>query len=332
MSSNYLTFFNLNDDPFRMTPDTSYFYHFPEHATALASLEYCVKEKEGFCILTGEPGTGKTSILRVFIERWKPTTEIALIMTPRLSPEEFFLAIIEDFKIPLQSSSKNDMLKAFRDFLLAQARVGRRVVIIVDEAQELPDTTLEELRLLSNLETEKEKLLLIILLGQPELRTKLLGSSLRQLNQRITVRVQLNALTAPETSDYLSARLVRGGNNAPVFSESAKSLIHRLSGGVPRTINLLASRGLMAAFLGASKEVTERHVQQGANDALESGGRKPVAKKSISWLQLAIYLTSLVLFAEVGGALYLRLNSPAQAASSSALADRGSAGVALLPR
>jgi general secretion pathway protein A len=269
MSTDYLTFFNLNDDPFRLTPDIAYFYNSPAHATALQSLEYCVTHKEGFCVLTGDPGTGKTTVQRLFTEKWKDRAEIALIMTPRLMPDEFFRAILDDFKIPL-SDSKNEMLKSFRDFLLSHATNDKRIAIIVDEAQELPDTTLEELRLLSNLETEKEKLLQIILIGQPELSNKLLRTPLRQLNQRITVRVKLNPLTAPETSDYINTRLIKGGNSSLLFDQKSKELIYNLSKGIPRTINLLASRGLMSAFLEGSHEVLEKHIEQGAADVMEA--------------------------------------------------------------
>lgn len=271
MSSSYLDFFNLNDDPFRLTPDIDYFYNSPEHATALLSLEYCFKEKEGFCILTGEPGTGKTTLMRLFVDKWKEQSEIALIMTPRLSPEEFFLAVLEDFKIPLISCSKNDQLKAFRDFLLTHAARNRRVAIIVDEAQQLPDTTLEELRLLSNLETEKEKLLQIILIGQPELKTKLKSRLLRQLNQRITIRVELKPLNQTETSDYINTRLLRAGNSTQLLHQKAKDLIFEISGGKPRKINLLSTRALMSAFLEGSREVTMAHVRKGAADVIEDG-------------------------------------------------------------
>lgn len=279
MATEYLSFFNLNDDPFHLTPDTAYFYNSPEHTTAVLSLEYSVTHKEGFCLLTGEPGTGKTTILRLFTEKWKERAEIALVMTPRLLPDEFFQAVLDDFKIPL-SDSKNEMLKAFRSFLLANAAHDRRVAIIVDEAQELPESTLEELRLLSNMETEKEKLLQIILIGQPELRSKLLHDSLRQLNQRISVRVQLDPLTAAETSDYINTRLIRGGNSSLLYEQKAKDLIFAMSGGVPRTINLLASRGLMSAFLDESKIVLEKHIQIGAKDVMEPlalSGARPAA-------------------------------------------------------
>ncbi len=308
MSTNYLSFFNLNDDPFRLTPDTAYFYNSPAHATALQSIEYCVTKKEGFCILTGDPGTGKTTILRLFTEKWKDNAEIALIMTPRLMPDEFFRAILDDFKIPL-SDSKNEMLKSFRDFLLTHAAHDKRVAIIVDEAQELPDTTLEELRLLSNLETEKEKLLQIILIGQPELSNKLIRNPLRQLNQRITVRVKLNPLTAPETSDYINTRLIKGGNSSLLFNQKAKELIYKLSRGIPRTINLLASRGLMSAFLEGSHEVFEKHVEQGATDVMEA----TVAVKSASSFpvrKVAVAVAGLCLAVTIGSTFYFTRKAP----------------------
>lgn len=307
MSSNYLTYFNLKDDPFRITPDIAYFYNSPEHSTALLSLEYCIKGKEGFCILTGEPGTGKTTILRLFVEKWKDSAEIALIMTPRLSPEEFFMAILEDFKIPLKSSSKNDMLKAFRDFLLQHADNNKPVAIIIDEAQELPDTTLEELRLLSNLETEKEKLLQIILVGQPELRNKLLSQNLRQLNSRITVRIQLKSLNESETSDYINNRLFRAGSMSSLFNDKAKKLIFELSGGIPRTINLLASRGLMSAFLEGKKDILERHVEQGATDVMETQADKYVPS-SKGYSYRTIILAAILLLCTVAGGIFFFLN------------------------
>jgi general secretion pathway protein A len=151
----YLKFFNLTDDPFRLTPDPLYFYPSQEHNEILTSLNYAIEQKEGFSLVVGEPGTGKTTILRILIDNWKDKAEIALIMTPRLSPEEFLQAVLEDINVKLPSVNKNEMIKAFRDILIRHSETGRRIIIIVDEAQDVPDETLEELRLLSNLERRK---------------------------------------------------------------------------------------------------------------------------------------------------------------------------------
>src|SRR5208283_4537850 len=206
-----------------------------------------------------EPGTGKTTILKVFINNWKDRAEIALIMTPRLSPEEFLLALIEDLKITPNTTNKNEVIKSFRNFLIDHASAGGRVIIIVDEAQNLPDETLEELRLLSNLETEKEKLLQIILIGQPELRNRLLSSGMRQLNQRIAVRGVLKPLCLNETSDYVNYRLIKAGKGSVLFEEKARRLLYKTSKGIPRLINLIASRAMMAAYLDVSRNVRKRH-------------------------------------------------------------------------
>ena len=256
----YLDFFNLSEDPFGLTPDSHYFYPSKMHNDVLASLDYAVEQKEGFSLIVGEPGTGKTTILKIFIDRWKERAEIALIMTPRLSPEELLQAILDDLSIHIETTNKNEMIKVFRDFLINHSLAGRRVIIIVDEAQNLSDGCLEELRLLSNLETEKEKLLQIILVGQPELQRRLHSEGLRQLDQRISIRATLRPLTAAETSDYISFRLIKAGKGSAILDDKTKKLIHKLSGGVPRLINLTASRAMMIAYIGASHHIRKRHV------------------------------------------------------------------------
>ena len=212
---------------------------------------------------TGEPGTGKTTLLNTFLntDRWKDRAGIALVLTPRLSPEEFLLTVLEDLNVKVKNTNKNEIIKAFRDFLIENSMFGRRIIIIVDEAQNLPDETLEELRLLSNLETDKEKLLQIVLIGQPELRNRMLLENLRQLNQRITVRTTLSPLTISETSDYINYRLVKAGKGNVVFEDKAKKFIHKLSKGIPRLINLICSRAMMAAYLDMSRQVKKRHIE-----------------------------------------------------------------------
>ncbi|HAK88644.1 MAG TPA: general secretion pathway protein [Nitrospiraceae bacterium] len=259
----YLEFFDLKENPFRLTPDPFYFYPSGSHNEALSSFNYIVEQKEGFFMCTGEPGTGKTTLLNTFLntDRWKDRAGIALVLTPRLSPEEFLLTVLEDLNVKVKNTNKNEIIRAFRDFLIENSMFGRRIIIIVDEAQNLPDETLEELRLLSNLETEKEKLLQIVLIGQPELRSRLFSENLKQLNQRITVRTTLMPLTINEASDYINYRLVKAGKGNVVFEDRAKRFIHKLSKGIPRLINLICSRAMMAAYLDMSRQVKKRHVE-----------------------------------------------------------------------
>lgn len=257
-----LEFYNINEDPFKLTPDPFYFYPSSEHNEVLSSLNYVIEHKEGFFMATGFPGTGKTTIMKIFIDSWKEKAIIALILTPRLSPEEFLMAILEDLNVKIINNNKNDIIRTFRDFLIDNANLGKRVIIIVDEAQDLPTETLEELRLLSNLETDKEKLLQIVLIGQPELDRRLKSDSLIQLNQRIAVRAYLKPLTPGETSEYINYRLIKGGKGLASFEHGAGKIIYESSGGIPRLINKICSRAMMAAYLNGTTAITKNHVIQ----------------------------------------------------------------------
>ncbi|MBM4140790.1 MAG: DUF2075 domain-containing protein [Nitrospira sp.] len=256
-----LEFYGLKEDPFKLTPDPMFFFPSENHNEALSSLSYVVQQREGFCLVTGEPGTGKTTVLNVFKNSWKDRAEIALILTPRLSFEEFLLSVLEDLNVKLTKTNKNDILKAFRDFLIEKSQMDMPVIIIVDEAQNLHDETLEELRLLSNLETDKEKLLQIVLIAQPELEGRLRGSKLRQLNQRITVRARLNPLSHNETLEYLNYRLIKAGKGFLKLDKGVSGLISKFSSGIPRIINIAASRAIMSAYLEGSNIVNRKHVR-----------------------------------------------------------------------
>lgn len=256
----FLDFFGLKEDPFKLTPDPAYFYPSSTHNEGLLLLDYSIEQKEGFTTVIGPPGSGKTTLLNVFLEKWKSNAEIAMILTPRLSPEEFLVSVLEDLNIQLTQKNKNEIIKAFRDFMIEKSFEGKRVIIVIDESQNLPNDTLEELRLLSNLETDKDKLIQIVLIGQPELESKLMTDKLRQLNQRIVTRIHLRPLNANETSDYITHRLIKAGKRNLKIDKKAVKFIHRLSNGIPRLINMLISRALMAAYLEESYIVFSRHI------------------------------------------------------------------------
>lgn len=257
----FLEFYGLREDPFRLTPDPTYFFPSERHNEALLSLNYILEQKEGFCLITGEPGTGKTTLLNVFLEKWRNDAETALILTPRLSPEEFLISVFEDLGIKFDSKNKNEIIKAFMTFLVEKSLANRKVIIIVDEAQNLPDDTLEELRLLSNLETKKEKLLQIILIGQLELEARLKKDNLKQLNQRITVRLRLNPLTRAETLEYINYRLIKAGRGSIRLDDKLTKPLYNFSKGVPRIVNLLTSRAMMSAYLEGNNTVSSKHIR-----------------------------------------------------------------------
>ncbi len=278
----YTSFFGLQEKPFAITPDPRYLYLSERHAEALAHLLYGINEAGGFIQLTGEVGTGKTTVIRSLLEQLPGHADVALILNPRVTPAEFLLTICEELHIPVpeagRGSTKTLMDLLGRHLLDTHAR-GRRVVLIVDEAQNLSTQTLEQVRLLTNLETATTKLLQIILIGQPELRDLLDKPELRQLAQRITGRYHLNPLSTEESAGYVKHRMRVAGSTAEVFTPTALREIHRLSGGVPRVINVICDRALLGAFTQEDHRAGGALVRQAASEVY---GR-PVPAPWLKW-------------------------------------------------
>jgi general secretion pathway protein A len=282
----YTSFFGLTEKPFAITPDPRYLFLSERHAEALAHLAYGIQEAGGFVQLTGEVGTGKTMVVRSLLQQLPANCDMALILNPRITPAEFLLAICDELHLPVAerlASSVKGLVDLLTRFLLDAHSRGRRVVVMVDEAQNLSPDVLEQVRLLTNLETATQKLLQIILVGQPELRDVLSRSDLRQLAQRITGRYHLEALTRSESIAYVRHRLRVAGATSDLFTNGALHEVHRLSGGIPRIINVVCDRALLGAFTREEHRVTGQLVRQAASEVY---GR-PVLAPWIRWLALA---------------------------------------------
>lgn len=252
----YEKYYYLNERPFHITPDPKFLYFSRKHGEALDLLLFGISEKKGFMLLTGEVGMGKTTLCMALLERLPEKTESALILNPLLSDFELLKSITADFGIRAGRDTVKGHLDRLNKFLLETASRGGSAAVIIDEAQDLSPNALEMVRLLSNLETEKEKLLQIVLVGQPELRDKLNMAELRQLNQRIIVRCELDPLAPEETRGYIQNRiLVAGGRGAVEFSEEALALICKEARGTPRLINIISDRALTAAFVDDKRTV-----------------------------------------------------------------------------
>jgi general secretion pathway protein A len=258
----YEQFFGLEDEPFRLTPDTRYLFLSAKHAEALAHLRLGLTESSGFVCITGDVGTGKTTLLRVFLSELGPNVAAAYALTPPLSALDLLRRICREFGVVPSGESQTDLIDALHAYLIAQDEAGRGCVVVLDEAQGLSIDLLEQVRLLLNLETQTRKLLRIILVGQPQLRKLLLNRDLAQLNQRITLRWHLGPLSSRETRAYVHHRLsvASGGRATRLFTTPALRLLHGLSGGVPRIINMIAHRALLAAFVAREPRVTRRVV------------------------------------------------------------------------
>jgi len=261
----YTQFFGLTEKPFSITPDPRYLYMSQRHADALAHLLYGISESGGFIQLTGEVGTGKTTLVRSLFEQLPDEADVALILNPELTTEEFLTAITEELgiKVPDDRSVK-DLIDGLNAYLLDAHSRGRRTVLIVDEAQNLGTELLEQVRLLTNLETPKQKLLQIILIGQPELREVLSRADMRQVAQRVTGRYHLEPLNQADTTKYVKHRMRVAGASGSVFRPAAIREIFRRSKGVPRLINVVADRALLAAYAQESRQINRRLVRRAA--------------------------------------------------------------------
>ena len=267
----YKTYFQLPRNPFDLTPDPNCFVPTPRHNEALASLYYGVRQHKGFVVVTGEVGTGKTLLLRCLLRLLRNSKDIAYayMFNSRLAPMDFLQYIVADFGLPSSGKTKAELLLDLSKFLVMRGRRQMTTVLIVDEAHDLPVDTLEELRLLSNLETTEDKLLQIVLVGQPELDKKLDSFELRQLKQRVALRTQLGALTAQQTREYIEQRLRNAGAdpaNGTPFSPQALAAIYSYSRGLPRLINILCENALVSAYAKEMQTVTPRIIEDVASE------------------------------------------------------------------
>ena len=321
----YLAFFGIAEKPFAITPDPRYLYLGRQHADALAHLVYGINDAGGFIQLTGEVGTGKTTTIRSLLARAPKNAEIALIINPRLSPLDFLQTICEELGIGVPdgaAGNAKELVDQLNRYLLRAHALGRRVVLIVDEAQNLSVEVLEQVRLLTNLETESQKLLQIILIGQPELRALLGRNDLRQLAQRITARFHLQPLSREDTLAYVRHRLRVAGATSEIFSGAALREVHRLSGGVPRVINIICDRALLGAYTEDQHQLSPRLVRRAASEIF--GERLAPA-----WLTPLIAGACLLVAAAVAGWLWRQAPRPQRVAPAASAA--GTPGQAATP-
>ncbi|MGC8887088.1 MAG: ExeA family protein [Verrucomicrobiia bacterium] len=246
----YLEYYGLKEPPFELTPNPRFLFFSAKHREAFNHLLYGIQERKGFVQLTGEVGCGKTTLCRALLEKLGHDYNTALILNPVLNADQLIKAIAMEFGLNVKNMDKLETLSAINEYLLEQAEQRKESILIIDEAQDLTNDLLEQIRLLSNLETNERKLLQIILMGQPELKQRLNAPELRQLRQRITVRFHLKPLTYFEVGQYIQHRLsVAGANGAPYFTRPALWRIYRYSRGIPRLINALCDKCLLAGFV-----------------------------------------------------------------------------------
>ena len=299
----YKHYFGLQDSPFSIAPNPQYLYMSTRHREALAHLLYGVKSDGGFILLTGEVGTGKTTVCRCLLAQIPSDVDIAMVLNPKQTALELLATICDEFNINYGTeASIKTLVDKLNLFLLDSHQAGRKAILIIDEAQNLAVDVLEQLRLLTNLETNQRKLLQIILLGQPELLSLLGQQELRQLSQRVTARFHLDALNSREVAEYIQHRITVAGGNQPLFTTASVRRIYRISGGIPRLINLICDRALLGAYVENQPRVNPAIVTKAAQEVLgqsDSRTSKPRIKKSMALLgALLLILGGMVFISE----------------------------------
>jgi general secretion pathway protein A len=269
----YEEYYGFTEKPFSLTPDPKYLFKSASHANAFDLLQYAVRRREGFVVITGDIGTGKTTMCRALLEQLDRKIFTALVLNPFLSEEDLLRLILQDFGVVsreemrrgrLGGISKQELIEVLNDFLLSLQPLGARALLIIDEAQNLPLQVLEQIRILSNLETDKEKLLQIVLVGQPNLKGLLRSMELRQLEQRVSIKYELQPLSPEESGAYVMHRLAIGGGGVVSFAPATLARIHRYTGGIPRLINLVCDRALLAAYSARTNRVLPAHARHAA--------------------------------------------------------------------
>ncbi|MEM1206982.1 MAG: AAA family ATPase [Acidobacteriota bacterium] len=268
----YEDFYGFDESPFNITPDPRFLFFSHRHREAYDHLVFGITQRKGFIQLTGEVGAGKTTLCRALLETLGPEVRTALILNPVMTKIQLLRTILKELGLDAKGNDRVRLMERLNGFLLDQLSSGGDVVLLIDEAQDLSDELLEQVRLLSNLETDQRKLLQIVLLGQPELRDKLDQRNLRQLRQRITVRYHLGSLTRHETDFYIQHRLqIAGANGRPTFGPWAVWAIHRYAGGVPRLINAVCDKTLLAGYVEGRDRLGYRQVRRAIRE-LEGHG------------------------------------------------------------
>jgi len=305
----YLEFYGLKEKPFSLTPDPQFLYLSESHRTAIDSILYGIREREGFMVVTGDIGTGKTTICRSLLDKLDNGVKTAVIFNSFLTEGELLRAILRDFGFTSIGRTKAERIEALNQFLLTQLSQGNHVILIIDEAQNLSIPVLEQIRMLSNLETTKEKMLQIILFGQLELEQKLRSPKLRQLNQRIVIRHHILPLNREETESYIYQRLtVAGSQGGITFSKTALDEIYRFSKGIPRLINLICDRSLIGGFVEDTFHIEKGIVVKARKELDGAGSPSPALQRAPflkQWTPWRIFLGSILLSSALAFILFL---------------------------